>query len=228
MKQIFSALLLYGARRYFSWVRRKYRLERSVPQVKVGYMASFLDCEFEGTHSLGDYSASYASKFGCYTYYGSHTNIRHAHVGKFCSIGSFVTIGLWSHPVRRNVSTHPIFFSPIGQAGGVQWTDRAEMQEAAPVMIGNDVWIGDGVRILGGLAIGDGAVIGAGAVVTRDVPPYAIVAGVPARIIRMRFSEQEIARLIDMKWWDWPVETLRESRRRFSDIVNVLSYDRNQ
>jgi len=87
--------------------------------------------------------------------------------------------------------------------------------------IGNDVWIGAGATLLGkggGLTIGDGAIVGAGSVVTKDVPPYAIVGGNPARIIRYRFDEAIIRRLLALKWWDWPVERIMAAKEDFKDV----------
>jgi acetyltransferase-like isoleucine patch superfamily enzyme len=81
--------------------------------------------------------------------------------------------------------------------------------------IGNDVWIGDKVIVIGGITIGDGAVVGAGAVVTHDVPPYAIVAGVPAKVIKYRFDDEKIRKLLDLKWWDWSEEEIKQNREFF-------------
>lgn len=88
-----------------------------------------------------------------------------------------------------------------------------------PILVGNNVWIGDAAILLSGVSVGDGAVIGAGAVVTRDVPPFAIVAGSPARVIRMRFSEQEIARISELAWWDWPEEEMRAHEELFLETI---------
>ena len=90
------------------------------------------------------------------------------------------------------------------------------------VVAGNDVWIGDRVLIKGGVRIGDGAVIGMGAVVTKDVPPYAVVGGVPARIIKMRFSENQISELLSQNIWEKPIEWIEENAEKFESIESFL------
>ncbi|MBR6646045.1 MAG: CatB-related O-acetyltransferase, partial [Clostridia bacterium] len=90
-------------------------------------------------------------------------------------------------------------------------------------IIGNDVWIGHSALILEGVKIGDGAIVGAGAVVTKDVPPYSIVVGVPAKVIKYRFSENEIAKLSELKWWDQSVEWIKENVDKFCDIRNFMN-----
>jgi acetyltransferase-like isoleucine patch superfamily enzyme len=223
MRWLFTKATLEGIRRHLSWVRRKYRLEHAVPNMVVGFRAAALECEFEGCNRLGDYSEAYASTFGRFSYYGSHTRINHASVGRFCSIGSYASIGLWSHPVDRNVSSHPIFYSAIGQAGGVRWVEESVQKESQPVKIGHDVWIGDYAMVRGGVSVGNGAVVGAGAMVTRDVPAYAIVGGVPAKVIRMRFSEEEIVRLQAAAWWNIAEDKLRSKISAFADLNRFLT-----
>lgn len=129
-------------------------------------------------------------------------------IGKFCSIacGAKFLFNSANHALG-SLSTYPfpIFFEEWGLP--VEDIPRA-WDNKGDIVVGNDVWIGYEAVILAGVTIGDGAVVGARAVVTRDVPPYAIVGGVPAKPIRKRFSDGVIDRLLELKWWDWPVERI--------------------
>ena len=129
-------------------------------------------------------------------------------IGKFCSIacGAKFLFNSANHALG-SLSTYPfpIFFEEWGLP--VEDIPRA-WDNKGDIVVGNDVWIGYEAVILAGVTIGDGAVVGARAVVTKDVPPYAIVGGVPAKLIRKRFSDGVIQRLLALKWWDWPVERI--------------------
>lgn len=132
-------------------------------------------------------------------------------IGKFCSIacGAKFLFASANH-TQASVSTYPfpIFFEEwdldIGDVTSA-WDHKGD------IVIGNDVWIGYEAVVMAGVTIGDGAIIGARAVVTKDVPPYTIVGGVPARKIRRRFSDDVIARLQELKWWDWPAERIQRN-----------------
>lgn len=132
-------------------------------------------------------------------------------IGKFCSIacGAKFLFNSANHALRSLSNyTFPLFFEEWGlnkKNVASAWDNKGD------IIIGNDVWIGYEVVIMAGVHIGDGAVIAARAVVTKDVPPYTIVGGTPARKIRMRFEEETIAKLQQIQWWNWPVEKIRRS-----------------
>lgn len=136
-----------------------------------------------------------------YTYIGGESKIQNTSIGKFCSLGPELRIGLGRHPIHLK-STFPGFYSDNHGYYGVDKEYNNEESSYLPVKIGNDVWIGTRAMILDGVTIGDGAIVAAGAVVTKDVPPYAIVGGVPAKIIKYRFDKHEIGRMLETKWWN--------------------------
>jgi len=144
---------------------------------------------------------------GDYTFINENTRLDPAtgRIGKFCSISHDVKIGLGPHPLSF-FTTSPAGYSP--QRGIVREWLYDEAAAKKPVQIGNDVFIAANAIVLAGTTIGDGAVIAAGSVVTRDVPPYAVVAGIPAAIVRYRFDPVTIERLLRLKWWDMDERTI--------------------
>lgn len=153
---------------------------------------------------------------GEYSYLGANTEIinkKETTIGKFCSIAADVFIGTSAHPTNF-ITTHPFAYRKdlpaIDNLIKIPPENLVNFEKdiAKPITIGNDVWIGLRSIVLDGVNIGDGAVVAAGAVVTKDVPPYAIVGGVPAKTIRYRFSERIISELLELKWWNYPMEVI--------------------
>lgn len=158
-------------------------------------------------------------------------------IGRFCSING--TAKIWNnHPVDY-VTTHPIldhllfyswdkyeerkkYINEYGRYDDNHWFECSTLRKNKAVKIGNDVWIGANVSILPGVTIGDGAIISAGAVVTKDVEPYAIVGGVPAKTIRYRFDRQTIKKLLVIKWWEWELEDLEENIECLFNVEKLL------
>lgn len=153
------------------------------------------------------------STIGRYSYIGPNSWLCIADVGSFCSFAANVNIGLGNHTLNYK-STSPIF-TEIKNATGHSWIHEDKSMPFKRTIIGNDVWIGYGAKVIGGVKIGDGACVGAGALVTKDVPPYAIVGGVPAKIIKYRFSNETIEQLLKERWWNESDVTLKNKVAEF-------------
>jgi len=146
---------------------------------------------------------------GAYTYLGEGCLFGAARLGRFCSVGPNVTVGLGVHEVGF-VSTHPFFFGAkngFNIPDGIGIPRDFSQQKYRAAIIGNDVWIGANAVIMRGVTIGDGAVIAAGAIVTKDVKPYEIVGGIPAKKIKDRFTPDVVKRLLNTQWWKYDVSS---------------------
>lgn len=155
------------------------------------------------------------SEIGDYTYFAGDASVIYSTFGKYCSIASHVRINPGNHPKWRVMQHHCTYrkirygFDTVNDEDFFDWrrNDRVE--------IGHDVWLGHGVIVLPGVKIGTGAVIGSGSIVTKDIPPYSIAVGVPSRVIKSRFDEGTVEKIMQTGWWDWDRQTLEE---RFDDF----------
>lgn len=181
--------------------------------------------KFEGNNCLQKMSKLYSSKIGFGSYIAAASHLQFVEVGKYTSIGPRVYNIVGRHPTRKFVSTHPAFYSTQMNVG-FSYVENERFEEICYIdsdkkfvnHIGSDVWIGSDVIILDGCSIDDGAIIAAGAVVTKDIPPYAVAGGVPAKIIRYRFDEDDIKFLLELQWWNKEEAWICGHADLFSDI----------
>lgn len=183
---------------------------------------------------LGD-AEIISSSVGRGSYIGGGCRIVNTKIGRFCSIAKDVHVISGNHPTSGFVSTHPMFYLSgngtiinmgLDCLSASKYDEFSYADENHFVTIGNDVWIGQKVMILNGVTIGDGAVVASGAVVTKDVPPFTIVGGLPAKIIKKRFSDEVIEEIMHSKWWDLDVDFLKKNTDFFDSIEKFRTLSR--
>lgn len=182
---------------------------------------------FEGCNRLGSNAVFLNSYMGYASYVSDYSFIKNTRIGRYTCIADNVLTVAGNHPLSF-VSVHPAFYSVVQHP---TYVDKQKFEEFKyidtsnniSIEIGNDVWIGTRVTILEGVHIGDGAVVAAGAVVTKDVPPYAIVGGIPAKVIKYRFDKESVRKLLDLKWWDKDLQWIKSHADNYTNLENLFS-----
>lgn len=182
-----------------------------------------LHSSFEGANKIHPHT-KYRGKMGYGSYIGPYCEIT-ANIGRFTSIAPYVKTNSGLHPYTYPYATTcPMFFS-IRKQNGYTFADKMMFNEFAEAPeIGNDCWIGENVFIAGGIKISDGAVALAGSVITKDVPPYAIVGGVPAKVLKYRYDEETIKFLLDCQWWNLDIQWLKHNWELFTNIEMLKTH----
>ena len=210
---------------WLAWLARTAVLKsrHAGQDLRIGWMASARRCTFGRYNTLYDHVVLDDVVLGDLSYVSRGARIANATIGRYSCIGPETLVGLGRHPTRQFVSSHPAFYSPRAQAQ-LAFVREPKFEEFRRVSIGNDVWIGARAIVLDGASIGDGAIVAAGAVVSGEVPPYAIMSGVPAKPVRYRFDEATIAAIQQTAWWDLDPETLRAHADAFADPAAFLAW----
>lgn len=171
------------------------------------------------------------SSVGYGTFIGINCNLPNVSIGAYCSFAHNIEVIYAAHPTSIFVSTHPAFYSLLKQSGFTYVSKQLfkeclffDEKKNIYVKIGNDVWIGANVIILAGVEIADGAIIAAGSVVTKNVKPYDIVGGIPAKVIRSRFNNNQIEILNQIKWWNYSPQWIKNHSHLFADIELFADY----
>lgn len=226
MSSFLKVLAVNPISKWMQWLVMRRKLLKKEKTLSIGYMSVIIDCVFSRENHIFPHAHMVNVHLGNFSYVGGNTYVKNARIGHFCSIAADCRIGLGIHPANL-VSTHPSFYAPKHE-WSIYPNSKVDITEYKDIEIGHDVWIGTRVIIVDGVKIGNGAIIAAGAVVTKDVPPYAIVGGIPATIIKYRFSEEDIDLLEKLKWWDWSLERINKEKFHFLDLRSFISRFNNE
>jgi acetyltransferase-like isoleucine patch superfamily enzyme len=233
MKIIYKILKTIGSPLvfYFRWCLESSILIAKNPTLKIGHFAKIKNVNLGKYNHVAKNSFLSNSEIGDFSYISQNSSINNAKIGKFTCIGPGVSIGLAEHPTNSFVSVHPVFFSTAKQVG-ITFVDKNYFDEfPTKCIIGNDVWIGAGVTVTKSIKIGDGAIIAAGSILTKNVEPYSVVGGIPAHLIKKRFTSSEIDYLLKTKWWNKPISYLNNNAKAFHSIKTFqesIFFDENK
>lgn len=221
-----------GVYRTFCFPFKRRRMESRTDSIILSGAYLYGNSTLEGRNYIGKNCDLNHVILGYGSYVNNYCRLTNTKIGRYTSIGTDVMSVIGRHPISECVATHPAFYSASAAMGftytdknifdEVKWIDEAEHIQ---IVIGNDVWIGNDVRIMEGVTIGDGAVIATGSVVTKDVEPYTVVAGIPAKSIKKRFDDDKIAKLIEFKWWDKGEDWIRENINAFANPDTFIQED---
>jgi len=184
------------------------------PTCNISSTANITESKLNHNVAIFDNTILYNCQIGRHTYIQKNSRIFNANIGNFCSIASNVLIAPGLH-FRSGISTHPSFYlknNPLTMT----FSDVDTFKTFEDVIIGHDVWIGENAIIMDGITVGTGAIIAASSVVTKNIEPYAIVAGVPAKVLKFRFTEDQISDLLESEWWDLPNNWLKDNHKLMS------------
>lgn len=208
---------------------RRWNLKRvkNIRCSKTSFIGFSVVCE--GLNGFASNSMITSSYIGKASYIAANSHIQKTKIGRFCSIGPNVRCIFGKHPAGVFATTHPSFFS-LSPPVNLRLSDKQLFEEFAKpidetgnysIVIGNDVWIGANVSLMDGITIGDGAIVAANALVNKDVPPYTIVGGVPAKPIKKRFPEDDIEFLVNLKWWNKPMSWIKKNAINFESVERL-------
>ena len=210
---------------YLKWLSTKIKYQNKYKYLRIGYKTKLSNVKFGQYNWTGRNVSIENSTIDDFSYISSNSVLSECEMGKFCSIGPNVMIAPGKHPTNTIVSTHPAIYSNPSYCLK-NFSDKDYHNPFRKVKIGHDVWIAANVVIADGTNIGNGSIIAANSIVTKDVEPYSIVGGVPAKLIRKRFSPDQINFLNKIKWWDKDFEWLEQNAGLLLDIeIFMNSYN---
>ncbi|MBD1395399.1 CatB-related O-acetyltransferase [Mucilaginibacter glaciei] len=230
MMKFFDRSFLYNPLgQYLSWLKCKgwYQINHWGQHLRIGYLSRISNVTFGRYNIVGEHCMLINCSMGDFSYVNSYSYVLNAAIGRYCSIGPNVKIAPGKHPTSVFVSTHPVTFN--NQVNMLRnYCKEEKFRNYSPVTIGNDVWIGANAIIIDGVNIADGAIIAANSLVTKDVGPFEIVGGTPAKFIKKRFDDDQIICLLETSWWDKDEEWVQKNISKFWDIEDFTHADLNE